>query len=279
MGLRVLFGALACGIFVLAQALPASAVQGLTHDADIAYGVATRQTLDIYRSENVSDGAPLFIFFYGGGWQEGSKDKPDIRRTAEALAATGLIVVVPDYRVYPDVTFPEFVKDAAAAVALVWRRERQSDGSPRPLILAGHSAGAHIAAMLTFDERYLAEAGLPAGSVAGFIGLSGPYDFQPIFLPFDRIFPRDTRSRSMPLPFVDGSEPPALLVTGNADEVVDMRSTTRLAAQIEAKGGSATVLVEPGGDHLEPYFALSEANSPVRKAVIAFIAKHATPAR
>ena len=160
------------------------------------------------------------------------------------------------------------------------RRERRSDGSARPLFLAGHSAGAHIAAMLTFDERYLAEAGLPAGSVAGFIGLSGPYDVRPTFPPFDRIFPRETKDQVMPLPFVDGGEPPALLITGDADEVVDKASTMRLAARIEAEGGSATVLIEPCGDHLAPYFALSDAQSPVREAVIAFVAKYAAaPAR
>ncbi len=256
---------------LLAAAVPAAGADAPTRERDIVYGPSARQRLDIYRPAEVADSAPLVVFFYGGGWQEGSKDKPDIPRTAASLTAAGLVVAVPDYRVYPEVTFPGFVEDAAAAVALVWQRERLPGGTSRPLFLVGHSAGAHIAAMLAFDERYLVDAGLPTGSVTGFIGLSGPYDFRPGFRPFDRIFPPETRDRSLPGPFIDGGEAPALLVTGDADEVVDMASTMRFAQAIRAEGGSAALLVEPGGDHLAPYLALADPASPIRDAVIAFI--------
>lgn len=117
---------------------------------DIPYGGIERQKLDLYLPPGESDDAPVLVFFYGGGWERGAKE--DLKATAESLAAAGMIVAVPDYRLYPDAVFPQFVEDCALAVARV--RALVGDlGGRHALFVGGHSAGAYNAAMLAADER------------------------------------------------------------------------------------------------------------------------------
>jgi acetyl esterase/lipase len=244
--------------------------KGYSLRADIAYGALPAQRLDVYTPDKVKSDAPVLVFFHGGGWEIGNKD--EYRFIAQAFARAGVIVVVPDYRLYPDVVFPEFVRDGAAAVA--WTAHNLAGHS---IFLAGHSAGAHIAALLTLDERYLDDAGVARGAIAGMIGLSGPYDFLPLTEErYKRVFPEATRHESQPIRFVDGTEAPMLLLTGNADRTVRPGNTARLATAIQAKGGRVTVKVYPGVGHLGTMMALAKVlpyfKPPVRRDVLAFIA-------
>lgn len=250
---------------------PPAAAQPITVAEGIPYGDLPRQQLDLYRPAALDDDTPVVVFFYGGGWQQG--DRGDFRETGEALAASGLIVAVPDYRLYPDAVFPEFVEDSALAVAHVWRRERRADGSPRPVFVGGHSAGAFNAAMLALDESYLSDVGMPRGSLAGAFLLSGPYDYSgPLAPPYSAIFPSEKRAASSVADFVDDADPPILLLTGEADDDVDPNNTHGLAAAIEAGGGDVSVIVYPGeDDHLATLRGLADAGSVVRRDVEAFI--------
>jgi acetyl esterase/lipase len=120
--------------------------RGYVRTANIAYGPDPRQKLDVYLPKQMSPNAKVVIFFYGGSWREGSK--ADYRFVAQALTSRGFIVVLPDYRLYPQVTFPAFVEDGASAVR--WVRDNISNfgGDTNQLYLMGHSAGSHIAALL-----------------------------------------------------------------------------------------------------------------------------------
>ncbi len=149
---------------------------GITREIDIAYGTGDRQRLDLYLPKNAKN-APIVVFMYGGSWQRG--DKGTYLFAAAALARRGMVVVVPDYTLYPEAGFPRFLEDAAAATAWTagWARRSASSlgSSGGRLVLMGHSAGAHIAAMLAYDERWLA----PHGSIRAVIlqaslGLPGP---------------------------------------------------------------------------------------------------------
>jgi acetyl esterase/lipase len=244
--------------------------KGYSLRADIAYGMLPAQHLDVYTADGAAADAPAVIFIHGGGWAIGDKD--EYRFIAQAFASAGMIVVIPSYRLDPDVVFPEFVRDGAAAVA--WTARNLTG---HPIFLVGHSAGAHIAALLNLDERYLDDAGVPRGAVAGMIGLSGPYDFLPLMEDrLKRIFPEPSREQSQPIRFVDGTEAPMLLVTGDADTTVRLGNTTRLATAIQAKGGRVTVKVYPGVGHLGTMMALAKVlpyfKPPVRRDVLAFIA-------
>lgn len=154
-----------------------------TRTADVAYGDGPRQKLDIYRPAQPAPtgGWPVVVFFYGGSWNSGARS--DYAFVGEALAARGILTLVADYRLYPEVRYPDFLRDSAAALA--WGLEHASPlgGNPRRVFVMGHSAGAYNAAMLALDARWLQ--GNPAGAhqpaeLAGFIGLAGPYDFLPM---------------------------------------------------------------------------------------------------
>lgn len=256
-------------LLLLAGAVAAMAQPALTI-ADVPYGGLQPQRLDLYLPAGQAGDAPVLVFFHGGGWQEGSRK--DIRATAESLTAAGLIVAVPDYRLYPQAAFPQFVEDCAAAVAHVrWMLGRL--GGRHPLFIGGHSAGAFNAAMLAADKHYLAEAGVPADAVAGYVLLSGPYAMAgPVPAPYQRVFPAATRDRADADAFIDGSEPPLLLLTAAADTVVDAFFTRRLAETVTAKGGQATVVTIAGSDHLATFRGLGESGSAVRKSLAVFLA-------
>ena len=144
---------------------------------DLAYGAHDRQKLDLF-APNGDGPWPVVTFFYGGGWNSGSKDQ--YGWVAQALAAQGFLVALPDYRLVPEVRFPDFIEDAAAATAHVRRIAGDHGGQAERLAVGGHSAGAHLAMMVALDPRYLDAAGAPGALQAAF-GLSGPYEF----LPFD----------------------------------------------------------------------------------------------
>ena len=144
----------------------------------VAYAGRPRHTLDICRPVDAV-AAPVVVFFYGGGWRRGNKRL--YRYVAKALARRGYVAVVPDYRIYPEARYPDFIEDAALAVRWVKDNAARFGGDPDTIFLQGHSAGAHIAAMLAIDGRWLHQVGLaPGRDIVGLIGIAGPYDFMPL---------------------------------------------------------------------------------------------------
>ena len=231
-------GALAAAACSPVQILNSLAPSRLVADG-IDYAPGERHALDIYAPEGHGP-FPVVVFLYGGAWDSG--DRGIYRFLGGAFASRGLVVVVPDYRLYPAVRFPGFLQDNAAAVR--WTRDHiaQYGGDPGHLVLMGHSAGAYNAAMLGLDSEWLGQVGMSRSDLRGVIGVSGPYDFVPDTDELKDIFgPPDLLARRMPITYADGREPPMLLLTGTADTTVRPGNTTRLAAKIEQAGG----FVEP----------------------------------
>ena len=223
---------------------------------DIAYGSAQRHKLDIYVPEGGGGGADVAVFFYGGRWTYGSK--ADYRFVDQALASKGIITVIVDYRLHPDVRFPSFVEDAAKAVGWVHRRVAEHGGDPGRIYLVGHSAGAHIAAMLALAPRFLAAEDVGTGDVRGFIGLAGPYDFLPIKDPIVKeVFSVDDLNDTQPITHADGRAPDTLLLTGDADETVSPRNSRCMGDAIKTAGGQASVNVYEGIGHVGIVLALA----------------------
>ena len=108
--------------------------------------------LDVYRPE-AGEGAPVVVFYYGGSWQSGERSL--YRFVGASLSARGIVAVIPDYTLYPDARYPDFLDDAAAAVRFASEHADGWGGNPRRLIVMGHSAGAYIGAMLAFDRRWI----------------------------------------------------------------------------------------------------------------------------
>jgi acetyl esterase/lipase len=240
---------------------------------DLAYGDDARQRLDVYRPRAVRQGAPTVVFLYGGRWQDGSKD--EYRLLGDALTRRGFVVVVPDYRLYPAVRFPAWVQDAALAVR--WARDNAAryGGDPANLVVVGHSAGGHTAALLALDERWLRAAGLPDGSVRGYAALAGPVDTTWTDADVQALMgPPAGWPATYPRTHVDGTEPPLLLLHGAGDELVSLRSSTGLAAFVRERGGCARAIVYRGIGHVEIVVAAAVpriASAPVLDDVAAFV--------
>lgn len=204
---------------------------------DNRFADGRRGLLDVYRPKAARD-APLAIFFYGGGWEAGAK--ADYRFAAMALARRGIVTMVPDYRVYPDVRFPDFIGDGARAVRWARRNAVEFGADPGLLFLIGHSAGAYIAAMLTLERRWLDSDSMAA--LCGTIGMSGPYDFLPLRSPtLKRIFAPagGDLQTSQPIAFARSDAAPMLLMSGMADKTVSPDNSRKLAARIRTLGGQA----------------------------------------
>ena len=206
--------------------------------ADVAYGEEPRQILDIYRPAAPLPSEPLVVFYYGGGWRSGEKDNYEF--VASALTEAGITVVIPDYRLYPDVTFPAFVDDAAAAVAWSVENADRIGISPDAVFLMGHSAGAHIASLVALDPSYLDRNSDTAVSIRAWVGLSGPYDFLPIEWSYlQDVFPEPLRDQSQPVNYVTADAPPTLLIHGVDDSTVRIDNSLSLLGRLQAEGVAA----------------------------------------
>lgn len=234
---------------------------GITETRDIRYADGDRDKLDVYAptwAQAGKQGAPVVVFIYGGGWKDGAK--ANYRFVAAALAARGFLTVVPDYRLFPEVRFPVFLQDNAAAVAWTKANIGRFGGDPRRIFLMGHSAGAYNVAMLTLDKQWLAADGLdPDRDIAGTIGLAGPYDFLPLHDPeLEDIFaPAGDLRRSQPITFARGDAPPMFLAAGTNDKTVLPRNTEHLAAAIRRDGGRVEERLYPGVNHTKIIGAMS----------------------
>lgn len=219
-----------------------TASPGVRTAADEAYAPGPRHGVDVYAPKGTVKA--VVVFFYGGGWDSGARN--DYRFVGQALADKGYLTFVPDYRVYPEVRYPDFLRDCAEATR--WARDHAAayGGDPRTLFLMGHSAGAYNAAMLTLDPRWLTAVGMdPRRDVRGTVGLAGPYDFLPLkSAELKTIFgPEDQRPATQPIAYVTGDAPPMLLMAGRNDTVVDPGNSERLAARIRQRGGDVQVVM------------------------------------
>ncbi|MFM7027699.1 MAG: alpha/beta hydrolase [Chakrabartia sp.] len=217
---------------------------------DVAYGPLPRQKLDIWApTAKATKPRDVVIFFYGGSWNSG--ERALYAFAGRALAERGYVVVIPDYRLVPDVRFPGFVEDGAAAVAWVHAHAAQFGGNPARIHLTGHSAGAHIAALLSLDPEWLAKAGAPKDSIKSFAGLAGPYDFVPFTSDASKAafghLPDPTPTQ--PISYVRADAPPMLLATGTIDETVKPRNSRVLAEALRKKGAKAATLLYPKLGH------------------------------
>ena len=254
--------------------------KGLTVQRAVPYGTLPRQVMDVWRPVDQRGALPVVVFFYGGAWQTGRRG--DYPFVAADLSRRGFVVVVPDYRLYPEAGFPVFVQDAAAAVAQVRKLAPGWGGDPARIVLMGHSAGAHIAALLALDPAWLAAAGDSRDRLAGLVGIAGPYDFLPITgADIRAVFASATDLRdTQPIRFADGGGPPMLLLHGEADRTVLPRNTLALAAATRAAGGTVELKTYPGVGHIGIVLGFSDlfrGRSPVLDDATAFMAN--LPAR
>lgn len=246
---------------------------------DIAYGNHNNQTLDIYLPNglqtNKESELTTVIFFYGGCWGACSDlKKEDYRFIAQAFTTNNIIAVIVNYRTYPHVLFSQIMEDAALSVEWINTNLAAYSKKSSKIYLMGHSAGAHIASMLNFNEKYLSRSTYKG--INGFIGLAGAYDFLPFDEPYQPTLfaPPAEYYKSQTINFVEGNEPASLLLYGNNDTRVKRRNILSLSKVITEKAGRVESLFYDDIDHAGIISALSipfQNSKPVLKDILGFI--------
>lgn len=245
-------------------------------EKDLVYGHESRQKLDLYIPDGLTAPAPVLLFFYGGSWQSGKKE--DYLALGQAFASKGIIVAIADYRVFPQVRYPAFLTDGAAAFFFVHEQIAKYGGDSSRVFLAGHSAGGYIAVMLASNLRYLAAAHANARWIRGVIGIAGPYDFLPLT---DKnlitIFGGANREDTQPLHYIDGKRPPMLLVTGSADTTVSPGNTKRMVRRLQSFGSPVETKVYPGVGHIGIILSIAPEfrfKTTLRDDIVHFVSVH-----
>jgi acetyl esterase/lipase len=252
--------------------------QGVAITRNQSFGSNTRHKLDIYRPKSSCPDGAIVIFWYGGNWTNG--DRSTYGFAGAALAARGITTIVPDYRHYPETKFPGFVDDAALAYAWVVKNIAQANGKVRPVFVMGHSAGAHTAALIAYDQSYIARAGAGLPKPAGLIGLAGPYAFDPTTWPSTKDIFATAKSAdsARPVAFVKPGAPPALLLHGADDTTVKLYNTRDLAAALKAVNTPVETAEYPGIGHVGLVLTLAAPlrwRAPTLNAAVSFVKRMA----
>lgn len=242
---------------VAAANLPAY-FSSATAYSDIVFSTTPGLKLDVYvpKKETTSP-RDVLVFFYGGRWSFGTKE--EYKFVADTFADKDYVVVIPDYRKYPAVKFPTFIEDGAAAIAWVHDNISKYGGNPARIHVAGHSAGAHTAALLVADARYMKTFNKDAHKVIkSMAGLAGPYDFIPDEPDLMDMFGPPENYPNMRVPtFIDGKEAPMMLMHGQKDDTVLIGNLERLETKIKKEKGRYEVKLYPTLDHLTIIASLS----------------------
>lgn len=225
----------------------------ITRDVDFSNGLS----LDIYSPKSTEKSlTPVLIFFYGGRWTEGSKEQYAF--IAEPFIRRGYTVVIPDYRKYPEVKHPSFVEDAASAISWTIDHIARYGGNPEKIYVSGHSSGAHIAALAITNPIYLNIHGKDRSAIKAFAGLAGPYNFIPEEADLKDMFGPPEKYPTMQVStYIDGNQPPMLLLWGEKDTLVGKFNTDKVKEAAFSRGGCVKTTIYPDIDHVWIIGALS----------------------
>lgn len=246
--------------------------------ANISYGSFQQNKLDVYRPlKKISDGTKrkVIVFFYGGCWGECTRlKKSDYLFVGQSLASKGFTVVIADFRQYPNVNFDTLMSDASNVIRWTIKNIGRYEGNPSEIFIAGHSSGAHIAATLALNPRYLDK--VIHRNIKGFIGLAGPYDFLPLDEEYQRkLFnPEKNYANSQPINFVSPSSPALLILHGGEDTTVLKHNAINLSNKAQRLGVRQKLILYPKLSHVGIITALSrpfQGRSDVLKDIELFV--------
>ncbi|RED12137.1 alpha/beta hydrolase [Pontivivens insulae] len=238
----------------------------VTEQTDLAYGPGPWGTYDLYTPDAPS--GPVVVFLQGGAWAQ--VEKGYYRFVGVKLAEDhGWTVAIPDYTPGPRDPFPRFVEDAARAIETI--RRDVADGAP--IWLIGHSAGAHIGALITHDPSYLDA----CEAIAGFVGIAGPYDLDTIEdWRMPQLFPPSLRDRAQVINAVEGAAPPTLLLYGQNDDIVDPENIERFEAALRAAGQRVEARIYEDVRHLDILGVIGDrldSPAPTQADIVRFVAE------
>ena len=242
-----------------------------THPArlDLAYGDAAAERLDFFPAPQ--DGAPLLVFIHGGWWR--SLDKSDFSFIAPAFTAAGVSVALTNYTLAPAATLEEITLQQVSALAWLYRNAARYGADPGRIVVAGHSAGAHLAAMMQAADWPAFEADLPPDLVKGGVMFSGLYDLDPVrhaaFVQDDlRLTPERVGPLS-PARMPQAHPAPFLTAVGGLESAEFKRQNALLASTWHATHVKDIPL--PQANHLTICDSLGAAGRPLFDATLALV--------
>jgi acetyl esterase/lipase len=264
-----------------AAARAATAAQGKI----VSYGADAKQKLRLFPA-SAGSGETLVIFVHGGGWAKGDMDTGNGAKSA-AFNAAGHSFATLNYRLYPAADVAQQAGDVAQGIAAAIGAMRESGREPQRVVLIGHSAGAHLAALVALDDRYLGAAGLAPGRIDGVALLDGAgYDVASQVemggnaALYRTIFGTD-RSRwaaLSPLTYAaGGADGPAFLIHYVAGRDASRRQSEALAGAIRRSGGTAEVRAAAGKTHATINKELGLPGDQVTAEVLDFVAGSGKP--
>jgi arylformamidase len=231
-------------------------------DRDIPYTSSDnpRQMLDLYMPRGASR-VPMVVFVHGGFWQRQDKDffQPIVglySNVGIALAREGIGVAVINYRLVPSVTFDEQYADVAHSIGWVQTHIAARGGDPAHLVLAGHSAGGHIAALAAFDDARLTAEGVDVTAIRGYAPLSPILDLAALAAHppaenaeiVDTVFGDDVAPYS-PRTFFKADVAPTLILLGDRDLASLLDQVPPAIDELVALGAPVEFATLAGKDH------------------------------
>jgi acetyl esterase/lipase len=229
----------------------------------------SKQKLDLYLPRGKS-GAPVFMFVHGGSWRSG--DRSQYPSLGNLFAREGILTVAPSYRLAPAHPHPAQIEDVASAFAWVIRHIADFGGDPERVFIGGHSAGAHLAALLTLDEKYLQAHGLTRKNIRGTIALSGVYDLSSAES-HSSVFGGNEQARREASPgfHIDSPAPPFLVTYCQWDYFSLPAQARQFHSDLTGAGIESELVYVPGRNHITTMLYLPRENDPTAAAMLQFL--------
>lgn len=213
---------------------------------------------------------PVFFFIHGGAWKYG--DRAMYTAIGNRFAKEGILTVVPSYRLAPKNPHPAQIEDVAAAFAWTVQHIGEYGGDTNRLYVGGHSAGGHLATLLTLDAKYLEPYHLAAGNIRGTIGLSGVYNLgsgdsqASVFGTGDA-----ARKDASPLTHIKGAAPPFLISYCQWDYFTLPAQARQFHAALLKAGLKSELLFVPQESHISEMISVTRNDDPTALAILKFI--------
>jgi acetyl esterase/lipase len=234
--------------------------------------------LDVYAPPDATV-LPVVIYYYGGGWRSG--DKNLFEHLGRALAVRGIVAVVVNYRLTPSVKSPAHAEDCAAAAAWVREHIGERGGDPACIVLMGHSAGAHLAALLAVDATYLERHGFDRSTIRGVVPISGVYDLEAhldttVFTSAEHVSEAFGDSAeglraSSPMRFVRAGLPPFLIIVAEEDPEGLRQQAREFADALRDAGVDVYFISIKGRDHFSIVRRFGPSSDTTVEAIAEFV--------
>ncbi|HOV26681.1 MAG TPA: alpha/beta hydrolase [Pseudobacteroides sp.] len=248
---------------------------------DIPYGEDPMQKLDIHHLKSDDDKLrPVIFFIHGGGWT--SEDKSNTRFFAQEWIKNGYTVVSTNYRLAPNVNHPSQIEDCSMAFKWTLDNIKDYGGDPDNIAVIGHSAGAHLAALLVISEKWHKKYNIDIKKVKCWIPVSGVFDFnlpenyipEILNLSINAMLGNSDKNDCSPILHVTGNEPPCLILHGGDDWLVPRSNSINLHTELVKKGcKNAELNIVPGYWHVNMMLGYDQKGHKPAEIINSYLAK------